>query len=136
MTIRLTWKRIDIDDEYGKATFSLPLSIGCLPDNDLMIDSYGSGISRYHAHIQLDSGLPVLRDQQSTNGVYANRERVTQVPLFDGASFLLGNVLFMTEFLVQCRKDSCQKLVHSQKTLCPYCGQFLADAMTQVTTFL
>ena len=136
MTIRLTWKRIDTHEEHGEATFALPLSIGRSPDNDLMIDSFGSGISRHHVQIQLDAGSPVLRDQQSTNGVYIDRERVLQIHLFDGARFLLGNVLFKAEFLVQCRKNSCQRFVSSQETICPHCGQFLADAMTHVAPFV
>ncbi len=132
MTLHLTWTRIDIDGEMGNATFSLPMTIGCSPENDLMIDSFGSGLSRIHAEIDLEYNTPVLRDRSSTNGIYVDRKRISRLLLANGDLFLLGNVLFVAEQLVQCRKESCQRLVSSSEMTCPWCGQFLADAMTQV----
>ena len=132
MTFHLTWTRIDVDDEMGEATFSLPMTIGCSPDNDLMIDSFGSGLSRIHAEIELEYGVPVLHDRGSTNGIYANRKRVSRLLLVNGDMFLLGNLLFVAEQRVQCGKESCQHIVSSSETACPWCGQFLADAVTSV----
>ena len=135
MTIHLTWTRIDVDGEMGEATFSLPMTIGRSPDNDLMIDSFGSGLSRIHAEIDLEHGTPVLRDLGSTNGVYSERKRISRLFLTNGQPFLLGNVLFVAEQRVQCRKESCQRLVSSSEVMCPWCGQFLADAMTSVESW-
>ena len=136
MTIRLSWTRIDQEGENGETLISLPMSIGRCDENDLVIDDYKAGISRFHACIEENGGLPVLQDCGSTNGIYVNRNRVYRMPLIEGVQFLMGNYLFTTEWLVQCQKDSCRRLVSSQEKTCPWCGQFLADAVTSLSPFL
>lgn len=131
MTIQLRWNRIDNQTDTGKATVSLPCLIGRAAQNDLIFDGYSTGISRFHAVIMVQGGFTVLQDSGSTNGIYVNKRRIYQMPLLDKTTFLLGNYQFTAEFLVQCRSATCGKLVPSSKKICPWCGQFSADAITR-----
>ena len=136
MTIRLTWNRVDNEEEQGETLVSLPFTIGRAEENDLVIGEFGSGISRFHACIREERGLPLLQDCGSTNGIYVNRNRIYQISLLADTPFLMGNYLFNMEWVVQCQKESCQRLISHQEKTCPWCGQFLADAVTSLAPFL
>ena len=50
------------------------LTIGKLPDNDLVIDD--PAVSAHHAEIEMESGLFYITDQQSLNGTFINDELI------------------------------------------------------------
>ncbi len=67
------------------------LSIGRLADNDVSIDD--DSISSRHAEISGVSGATVLRDLDSTNGTFLNREQITgEHPLVEGDEIYFGGV--------------------------------------------
>src|SRR4051812_18633642 len=68
---------------------SLPAIIGRTPPADLILE--GTTVSRRHCRLELLDGKLWLRDLGSTNGTYANGERLNQpVVLEDGASIGVG----------------------------------------------
>lgn len=67
---------------------------------DIVLDE--PGISRRHARLELtDDGL-VVTDEYSTNGVWVNEKKLNayerQVPLEDGGTLALGNILLRAEY--------------------------------------
>ncbi len=130
MTIRLSWQHIHNEHESGETFVDFPMNIGRAEDNDLVIGTINDGISRLHVHIKMEDGAPVLQDCGSTNGIYVNRVRVYRMPLTDGMTFLMGIYRFQVSMMVQCQKERCQKMVSSCAKTCPWCGQFMADAVT------
>jgi FHA domain len=67
------------------------ISIGRAADCSIRLD-HGS-VSGHHAVIrQIGAGLHVLIDNNSTNGIYLEGERVAEAPLANGASFMIGSV--------------------------------------------
>ena len=67
------------------------LSIGRLADNDVSIDD--DSISSRHAEIFGVEGATVLRDLDSTNGTFLNREQITgEHPLVEGDEIYFGGV--------------------------------------------
>ncbi len=62
--------------------------IGRSPDCDLVIDNLG--VSRQHADIVLEAGVPILRDLKSNNGTYVNGKRITRYHLNDGDEIAIG----------------------------------------------
>ena len=67
------------------------LSIGRLADNDVFIDD--DSISSRHAEISGVEGAMVLRDLDSTNGTFLNREQITgEHPLGEGDEIYFGGV--------------------------------------------
>lgn len=76
--------KYDLSDE-------LEISIGRASDCSIILD-HGS-VSGHHATIrQIGAGLHVLIDNNSTNGIYLEGERVAEAPLANGASFMIGSV--------------------------------------------
>ena len=59
-----------------------PECAGCLPSTE---------ISRKHAEVRWVGGVPMLRDLDSTNGVFVNQRRVTQAPLRSRDVLRLGD---------------------------------------------
>ena len=67
------------------------LSIGRLADNDVFI--VDDSISSRHAEISGVEGAMVLRDLDSTNGTFLNREQITgEHPLGEGDEIYFGGV--------------------------------------------
>jgi pSer/pThr/pTyr-binding forkhead associated (FHA) protein len=62
--------------------------IGRSQDCDLLIDNLG--VSRQHAEIVLEGGVPILKDMKSNNGTYVNGKRVTRYNLNDGDEIAIG----------------------------------------------
>jgi hypothetical protein len=48
-------------------------------------------VSRMHAIVEVDGGLPIVRDLGSTNGTYLNGRRIEAEPLRDGDELRFGN---------------------------------------------
>ena len=53
-----------------------PLRIGRAPDNDLVLEA--AGVSSHHAEIVYNDVGPVIRDLNSTNGLFVNKKRVQE----------------------------------------------------------
>jgi pSer/pThr/pTyr-binding forkhead associated (FHA) protein len=62
--------------------------IGRASECDLVIDNLG--ISRQHAEIVLEAGVPILKDMKSNNGTYVNGKRITRYNLNDGDEISIG----------------------------------------------
>jgi pSer/pThr/pTyr-binding forkhead associated (FHA) protein len=62
--------------------------IGRSSDCDLVIDNLG--VSRQHAEIVIEGGVPILRDMKSNNGTYVNGKRITRYNLNDGDEIAIG----------------------------------------------
>ncbi len=68
------------------------LSIGRGPQNDIVVDL--DNVSRRHAEISGESGLPVVRDLGSTNGTFLNDEEVTEQVLANEDHLKIGGAIF------------------------------------------
>jgi len=76
--------KYDLSDE-------LEISIGRASDCSIILDH--SSVSGHHAKIrQIGAGMHVLLDNNSTNGIYLEGERVNEAPLANGASFMIGSI--------------------------------------------
>ena len=64
------------------------LSIGRLPDNDLVIDNLA--VSGHHARLSLNEDHYVLEDLSSLNGTFLNNQRVRRGSLKDGDEIVIG----------------------------------------------
>lgn len=62
--------------------------IGRSQDCDLVIDNLG--VSRQHAEIVMEGGVPILKDMKSNNGTYVNGKRITRYNLNDGDEIAIG----------------------------------------------
>jgi len=62
--------------------------IGADPRADLVLTD--PALSRFHCEIEIDRGLPVIRDLRSRNGTYVDGVAILEAPLRDGALLLLG----------------------------------------------
>jgi diguanylate cyclase (GGDEF)-like protein len=68
--------------------------IGRSEDCDIIIED--DGVSRWHCKLtQTPQGEMVLQDNDSTNGTFANGERVTTYPLQDGDKIQLGQITIL-----------------------------------------
>lgn len=69
------------------------IRLGKKEDNDVVVDHVES--SRYHAEIECNGPLYVLRDLDSTNGTRINGERIEgPTPLKHGSVFSIGGYMF------------------------------------------
>ena len=71
--------------------------IGRSADCDLVIDNLG--VSRAHAEVVMEGGVPILKDMKSNNGTYVNGKRITRYNLNDGDEIAIGkfNITFQQE---------------------------------------
>lgn len=80
-----------IPDEYNLMSFNKKeITFGRDDSNDIMIAS--DIVSRRHGHFTVDGGRCYITDDNSTNGIYVNNRRVTQVELKDGDSIRIDDV--------------------------------------------
>src|SRR5438105_5573809 len=75
--------------------------IGRSQDCDLVIDNLG--ISRQHAEIVMEAGVPIVKDMKSNNGTYVNGKRVTRYNLNDGDEIAIG------KFTITFQQDQSQQ---------------------------
>lgn len=69
------------------------MTIGRDPSNDIILTD--PDVSRWHALMMIEKNGPVIRDQQSTNGVFVNSRRIHDpMPLGVGDLLILGSNLF------------------------------------------
>ena len=65
-----------------------PLSIGRLPDNQIVIDN--PTVSGHHARVHLEGAVCVLEDLKSTNGTFVHGKPVARHSLREGDVVLIG----------------------------------------------
>ena len=66
------------------------LRIGRAPQNDVVLEDPGKGVSRNHAEIRREGGRYVLVDRESQNGIWVAGERVASVALGPDVTAALG----------------------------------------------
>ena len=64
--------------------------IGRSPQNDIVLEDQGKGVSRTHAELRFEDGRYVLVDKESNNGVWVSGTRVTSVVLDPGVVASVG----------------------------------------------
>lgn len=73
------------------------LRIGRAPQNDLVLEDPGKGVSRNHAEIRFEGGRYTLVDLGSQNGLWVSGSRVPSVVLEPGVSVAVGPYRLMME---------------------------------------
>jgi len=89
---------VGLDGVLAGQRFPIPpagLTIGRAQDNGLILSD--PSVSRHHARIALEGGVPVLYDLNSTNGSYVNERRVVTQGLKQGDVVRFGGVRFRVE---------------------------------------
>lgn len=84
---------ITLPEGGGTVSHELPedtVTIGRVADNTIQIDD--ASVSSHHAQIVFEDGGWQLVDTDSTNGTFLSGERVTRVPLVDGAMVRFGGI--------------------------------------------
>ena len=71
------------------------MTLGRTDASDIRIDD--ETISRRHARIIWEDGIPCILDDGSRNGIHLGEERVERMTLRDGLVFRLGGVSFLVE---------------------------------------
>jgi len=66
------------------------VSIGRLPDNTVQIDN--PGVSSRHCRVVAEGGHYFVEDNNSTNGTYVNKQRVTRMQLIHGDELTIGKL--------------------------------------------
>lgn len=89
------WMLVALEGQFKGRRFSIPeqgLRFGREADNNLILDD--EKISRRHAILTEQNGVPVLEDLKSRNGSFVNSQRITRAELKIGDKIALGNSLF------------------------------------------
>ena len=134
--IQLTWTHLFETNNEGTQTLSLPINIGRETSNDLVLKSHFGYVSRLHAQLKEKKGQIVLQDRSSTNGTFVNERKVRKVNLQHGDTFAIGAYEITVKTLTQCNNEACHKHVDSDLQMCPWCGRFLAEAITKEGQFV
>ena len=80
-----------VPDEYNLMVFGKEtITFGRDDTNDIMIAS--DIVSRRHGHFTVTGGRCYIADDSSTNGIYVNGRRITQVELKDGDSIRIDDM--------------------------------------------
>lgn len=119
----------------GKRTLSLPINIGRDAESDLVLKSRYGYVSRRHARIIESDGQLILQDRKSTNGVFVNDHKIAKTVLGHGSSFAIGAYEITLKVMTKCNNEACHKHVESDLQMCPWCGRFLAEAITKESIF-
>jgi len=95
-------------EDFGK-TFLIRPGMGRIgmrsQDNDVVLGY--PGISRQHATIEITEGKWHLTDNNSTNGTFVNRRRITTpVPLDDKSLIGMGKMTFMFRIILSAEGDT------------------------------
>ncbi len=79
-----------------RSDIKLPATLGRGKDADLTVAH--PLISRHHCRLEELDGALVLRDNNSTNGTFVGKKRITQVVLKPGDQFTVGPLTFKAEY--------------------------------------
>ncbi len=129
--IMLKWINLMDDTDKGELATSLPVNIGRASGNDLLLTAEKVGVSRQHARLNQKDAEILLTDLQSRNGVFVGNERIGKTAVSHKTNFTIGAYRMTLTVQHRCNNEQCQKLVDVDLSLCPWCGRFMADAMTQ-----
>ena len=80
--------------------------IGRSPENEIVLEDPGKGVSRTHAEIRFDEGRYVLVDHQSQNGIWVSGSRVSSVVLAPHVVASVGPFRLMIETPVEEEAES------------------------------
>lgn len=81
------------DGTYLNYTLDKPITtLGRSKTNDIIVDD--TSISRLHVRIENRNGQYFVIDNNSSNGTYLNRRKVSTAPLQDGDTLIAGQVQF------------------------------------------
>jgi K+-sensing histidine kinase KdpD len=86
--------------------------IGRTPDSDLVLPDFS--ISRRHATINVVDGIVLITDEDSTNGVYVNGEKITKSVLSEGDFVSLGCYTIVMRVL----SEAGEEMTLHGKTMC------------------
>ncbi len=131
--VRLTWMNSQNSSDQGKRILALPINLGRAGSNELVLAEPHTGVSRWHARLTYTQGEITLTDLSSTNGTYVDRRPIRQTQISSGGEFIIDYYNFTLRLQVRCRNTHCRRPVDSRSRTCPWCGRFLADAVTQAT---
>jgi pSer/pThr/pTyr-binding forkhead associated (FHA) protein len=129
--VQLQWVSLINEVDQGEMTASLPVNIGRSPGNDLVLTDKVVSVSRRHARVIREEDSLVLIDQDSTNGTYIGERQITRATINSGAEFTVGAYQITLTLQVQCSNEACQRFAAADVRLCPWCGRFMADAVTR-----
>ena len=129
--IQLQWVNQMRLADQGQATLPLPITIGRAESNDVVLADRRAGVSRWHARVVRERGQLLLIDQHSTNGIFVGETRITRTPLQSGTTFRIGAFDLTLTLQHRCSNSACERLVDSQQQMCPWCGRFMAEAITR-----
>ena len=89
------------DEAYKDYVLTNPITtLGRSSSNDVVIND--SSISRLHVRIENRNGQFFVVDNNSSNGTFLNRRKITEAPLKDGDALMVGRVYF---YFVQRAKE-------------------------------
>ena len=136
--VHVSWVNMRNKQERGSVLAALPLEIGRMPSNNICLSDRYAGISRHHARISAETNPTgsvaiTLSDCDSLNGVFIGERQITQQPIANGTQFSVGHYLLTLREAIRCQNELCHRPMQPDSNLCPWCGQFSADAQT---TFL
>ena len=129
--IQLQWVNLIHEENRGEVHLPLPINIGRALSNDLVLEANEAGVSRWHACVIREDGQVVVIDQHSTNGVFIGSDRISKAVVSSGTTFRVGAFDITLTLQHRCANSACRQLVDVQQQMCPWCGRFLADAITQ-----
>ena len=90
--LRVTWEDPATGESHHHVQ-QFPIFIGRAPSiNNIVLDN--AQVSRQHAQLTYQEGQIIISDQESTNGIIVNGERVKYAVLPSGSSFQIGPFTF------------------------------------------
>jgi len=103
--------------------------------NDFQIDH--RSISRFHAEIELNDDWMLVRDMDSSNGVFVNDEQVAESPLESGQILRLGDVSMLVKDapVVKSGRElvACENHPELAATMiCKHCGRSYCAACVHI----
>lgn len=129
--VYVSWVNMRDRSDCGSLLGALPLEIGRNAHNPIHLPDRNAGISRQHARISAEADQIILTDCDSLNGVYIDNRPITQQAIASGTEVAIGHYLLTIRSAIYCQDDACARPLNPDSTLCRWCGQFSADAVTQ-----
>lgn len=129
--IKIEWINSLDQTERGEVTLRLPVQVGRGKQNDLILPTLAAGVSRQHARIEASArGIKVI-DMRSANGTWHNGQEISRAIINQNMPVIIGAYMLNIKKQILCRKASCQQVIDHDAHMCPWCGQFTADALTR-----
>ncbi len=85
-----------LNNELTSSSWKLNIgnyTIGRSSDSSIILDDIT--VSRYHGEIEVSSNKIIIKDKNSTNGIYLNNEIITAGQLNSGDKIQIGKYLFL-----------------------------------------